>query len=92
MAMLGPDKLVTGGHFFHISRASKDPIPRNRIALLNLSDGSVDPWNPGITGRDGGNAIGPWDLLVDGNHLYIGGGFYEVAGLKRTHLTRFTFS
>ncbi len=92
VAMLGPDKLVTGGHFFHISRASKDPIPRNRIALLNLSDGSVDPWNPGITGRDGGNAIGPWDLLVDGNHLYIGGGFYEVAGLKRTHLTRFTFS
>ncbi len=43
-------------------------------------------------GRDGGRAIGPWDLLVDGNHLYIGGGFWEVAGLERTFLTRFTFS
>ena len=35
---------------------------------------------------------GPWDLLVDGNRLYVGGGFLDVAGLQRTHFTRFTLS
>lgn len=87
VAMLGAGKLIVGGHFGQIENKK-----RARIAQINLSDGAVDPWNPGITGPNGGAAIGPWDLLVDGNHLYIGGGFSEVAGLDRTFLTRFTFS
>lgn len=87
VAMLGAEKLVVGGHFSQVEGQK-----RARIAQLNLSDGSVDPWNPGIVGKDGGAAIGPWDLLVDDNHLYIGGGFWEVAGSDRTFLTRFTFS
>ena len=90
--MLGPDKLVVGGHFKHVDGAGYDPIPRNRIALLDLSSGFPEPWNPGITGENGTNAIGPWDLLVDENHLYVGGGFREVGGMKRTCLARFTFS
>jgi hypothetical protein len=87
VAMLGDDKLIVGGHFGQVQGGK-----RARIAQLNLSDGSLDPWNPGITGKDGAATIGPWDLLVDGNHLYIGGGFWEVAGLERTFLTRFTTS
>jgi trimeric autotransporter adhesin len=87
VAMLGDDKLIVGGHFGQIQGGK-----RARIAQLNLSDGKLDPWNPGITGKAGAATIGPWDLLVDGNHLYIGGGFWEVAGLERTFLTRFTFS
>jgi hypothetical protein len=93
VAMLGPDKLIIGGHFSQIQDVNGgSDIKRTRIAQLNLSDGSVDPWNPGIEGKDGSAAIGPWDLLVDENHLYIGGGFWKVAGLERTFLTRFTFS
>jgi len=87
-AMLGPDKVIIGGHLSHV----KDGVPRTRIAMVNLSDGSADPWNPAITGKDGTKAIGPWDLLVDENHLYVGGGFYEVSGLVRTRFARFTFT
>jgi hypothetical protein len=93
VTMLGPDKLIIGGHFSQIQDVNGGPgIKRTRIAQLNLSDGSVDPWNPGIEGKDGAGTIGPWDLLVDENHLYIGGGFWKVGGLDRTFLTRFTFS
>jgi hypothetical protein len=87
VAMLGAEKVVVGGHFGQVGGQK-----RAAIAMLNLSDGSVDPWNPGITQKDGAKTIGPWDLLVDENHLYIGGGFWEVAGLDRTFLARFTFS
>jgi hypothetical protein len=88
-AMLGPDKVIVGGHFSQL----KDGVKRARIGMINLSDGSVDPsWNPGIQGLNGGAAIGPWDLLVDENHLYVGGGFGEVGGLTQTHFARFTFT
>ena len=87
--MLGPNKVVVGGHFSQL----KDGVKRTRIGMINLSDGSVDPsWAPAIQGKDGGAAIGPWDLLVDENHVYVGGGFYEVGGLVRTHFARFTFT
>jgi hypothetical protein len=91
--MLGPDKLVVGGHFKHIDGPGLERTPRNRIALLTLSNGDPDPWNPGIMPRDGQTAVvGPWDLLVDENHLYIGGLFWKVAGLDQHCFTRFTFS
>ena len=89
LAMLGPDKIIIGGHFSQV-----DGKKRTRIAELNLTDGSVDPsWAPAIDG-DGTAAFvwGPWDLLVDGNHLYVGGGFKKVSGLPKTNLARFTFS
>jgi Bacterial Ig-like domain/RTX calcium-binding nonapeptide repeat (4 copies)/Domain of unknown function (DUF5122) beta-propeller len=84
VAMLGPDKLVIGGHFSQV-----DGIKRTRIALLNLSDGSLDPWAPAVDGE----FFGPWDLLVDEQlgHLYVGGGFTTVAGLPRTYLARFSW-
>ena len=88
-AMLGPDKVIIGGHFSQV----KDGVKRTRIAMINLSDGSADPsWDPAIQGKDGGAAIGPWDLLVDDNRLYVGGGFYEVGGSVRTFFARFTFT
>jgi len=87
--MLGPDKVIVGGHFSQL----KDGVKRSRIGMINLSDGSVDPsWNPGIQGLNGGAAIGPWDLLVDENHLYVGGGFGDVSGVTQTHFARFTFT
>jgi hypothetical protein len=84
VAMLGPDKVVLGGHFGKVEREQ-----RTRIALVNLSDGSVDPdWSPAVDG----SFYGPWDLLVDENHLYVGGVFKTVDGLPRTYFARFTFT
>jgi Domain of unknown function (DUF5122) beta-propeller len=84
VAMLGADKVVLGGHFGQINGEQ-----RTRIALVNLSDGSLDPsWTPDVDG----SFYGPWDLLVDENHLYVGGAFKTVAGLPRTNFSRFTTS
>jgi hypothetical protein len=83
--MLGPDKVIVGGHFSQL----KDGVKRTRIGMINLSDGSVDPsWAPAVSGK----YLGPWDLLVDDNHLYVGGEFTSVAGLPRYNFTRFTFT
>jgi hypothetical protein len=84
VAMLGADKLIIGGHFSQVSGER-----RIRIAELNLSDGSLDPsWAPEVDG----SFLGPWDLLVDENHLYIGGAFQTVAGVTQTNFARFTFT
>ena len=93
VTMLGPDKVIIGGHFQWV----KDRVPRTRIAMVNLSNGSADPsWEPAITGKDGAKAIGPWDLLVDEDHLYVGGGFTEVrtggSVINQTHFARFSFT
>jgi hypothetical protein len=87
VAMLGSDKVILGGHFSQVDRQR-----RLRIAAVNLSDGSVDPaWSPSIEGDVNGDfAWGPWDLLVDGNRLYVGGGFRYVAGQTRTNFASFT--
>lgn len=94
VAMLGADKLVIGGHFSNVTEDARvvptaKRWPRTRIALLNLEDGSVDQsWDPKVDG----NFFGPWDLLVEGNHLWVGGQFQTVDGLPKTHLARFTFT
>ncbi len=94
VAMLGPEKLIIGGHFSNVTEDSRavpgaKRYPRTRIAMLDLEDGSVDQsWAPAVDG----NFFGPWDLLVEGNHLWVGGQFQTVSGLPRTHLARFTFA
>jgi hypothetical protein len=83
--MLGPDKVIVGGHFSQL----KDGVKRERLGMVNLSDGSVDnSWAPAVSGK----YMGPWDLLVDDNRLYVGGEFTSVAGLPRYNFTRFTFT
>lgn len=84
MTMLGPDKIVIGGHFGQF-----DGVNRKGVALINLSDGSVDGnWAPAVDG----NFVSVWETFVDDNHVYIGGSFQSVAGLPKTYLTRFTFT
>jgi hypothetical protein len=92
VTMLGPDKVILGGHFKWV----KDRVPRTCIAMVNLSDGSADPsWNVALT-AGATKAIGPWDLLVDENHLYAGGHFTEVrtggSVINQTAFVRFTFT
>jgi Ca2+-binding RTX toxin-like protein len=86
VTMLGPDKAVFGGHF-----GQWDGVKVAGIALINLSDGSVDlSWNPTLE-AGGTGFITIWETLVDENHLYIGGLFNKVEGLPRTHLARFSW-
>jgi len=81
--MLGEDKVIVGGHFSQL----KDGVKRERLGMINLSDGSVDSsWAPPVSGK----YLGPWDLLVDDNHLYVGGEFTSVAGLPRYNFARFS--
>jgi hypothetical protein len=86
VTMLGPDKAVFGGHF-----GQWDNVKVAGIALINLSDGSVDPsWAPALT-AGGSGFVSIWETFVDENHLYIGGLFNSVEGQPRTHLARFSW-
>jgi hypothetical protein len=77
------ERVVIGGHFEVIRGQS-----RPRIAALDPATGNLDMvWNPGITGQWGG----PWSMLVEANHLWVGGQFTTVAGQAQYFLTRFTF-
>jgi hypothetical protein len=94
VAMRGEDKLIIGGHFSKVYDVSNPKgITRTRIAQLNLADGSVDPaWNHTVDGTSTQGVMGPWDLLVDENRLYVGGSFTLVDGVPRTQFARFTFA
>jgi hypothetical protein len=81
VALLG-DELIIGGHFTSVTRFS-----RIRIASVFISNGAVEPnWHPDIEG----SFFGPWDLLVDGNHVWVGGQFDTVGGVPQYFLARFT--
>ncbi len=53
-------------------------VARNYIAHLN-ADGSLDPWNPNVTGQ-------VLALLRVGSTLYVGGNFNNIGGQARSHL------
>jgi hypothetical protein len=87
VTMLGPDKAVFGGHF-----GQWDNFKVAGIAMINLSDGSVDPsWQPTLT-AGGSGFVSIWETFIDDNHLYIGGLFNSVEGQPRTNFARFTFT
>jgi hypothetical protein len=86
IAMLGPDKILIGGHFSHWREGK-----RTGIALINLSDGSVDPsWAPVLTA----NFVSVWETYVDeqSHKVYIGGLFNVVEGVPQTFFARFSFT
>jgi hypothetical protein len=86
LTMLGPDKIVIGGHFSHFN-----DVRRPGVALVNLSDGTVDTgWAPALTAANG--FVSVWETFVDGDRVYIGGLFNTVAGFPRTNLARFAYT
>ena len=95
VAVLG-DRLILGGHFSQIEDlfdVCPQDCKRTRIASVDLATGRVSAdWAPSVQGQ----FYGPWDLLVDGNRLYVGGAFTEVesGGIvdRQTMFARFTFS
>ena len=82
--MLGPDKLVIGGHF-----GQYDGAKRTGLALINLSDGSIDTtsWNP-APDLTAVNFVSVWETFVDEetNHIYVGGTYQTVAGADAPQL------
>ncbi|MCX7589821.1 MAG: choice-of-anchor D domain-containing protein, partial [Patescibacteria group bacterium] len=70
-------KLYIGGTF-----TSVDNQPRNRLAAINTSDGSlINSFNPNING-----AIYSLAISSDNQKLYIGGDFESVNGQTRNRL------
>ena len=69
-------KVYLGGYF-----GSIDGKGRRFLGALDQS------WAPEFDG----NFFGPWDLLVEGNHLWVGGQLQAVDGVPRTPPARFTF-
>ncbi len=87
-AMLGPNKIVIGGHFGQF-----DGQKRTGLALINLADGTVDTanWSPSpeLTAT---NFVSVWETYVDENHVYVGGTFSTVAGESRPNYARFALT
>jgi hypothetical protein len=86
VAMLGPDKVLFGGHFSNWIDGK-----RTGIALVNLSDGSVDPsWAPVLTAT----FVSVWETYVDeqSHKVYIGGLFNTVEGVPQTYFARFSYT
>jgi hypothetical protein len=86
VAMLGPDKVLFGGHFSNWIDGK-----RTGIALVNLSDGSVDPsWAPVLTA----SFVSVWETYVDeqSHKVYIGGLFNTVEGVPQTFFARFSYT
>ncbi len=86
VAMLGPDKVVIGGHFGQFA-----DVKTTGIALINLSDGTVDThWLPRLEA----NFVSVWETYVDEqtHKVYIGGLFNVVEGQPQTYFARFTYT
>lgn len=79
------DRVLFGGHFSQIDSASQDNVKRTRFAAFNFA-GAIDPWAPSFEGR----FLGPWDILVDGNKVWVGGDFTTVSGVSQRGIARFT--
>ncbi len=73
------DTLYIGGNFDTVGG-----VARNDLAAIDLSNGSVTSWNPGVTGGFGG--VTGLGLSSDGSTLYVGGNFTGLGGSARNSL------
>jgi hypothetical protein len=78
-------RVLFGGHFGQIDATNQNNAKRTRFAVVNF-EGEIDPWAPTFEGR----FLGPWDILVDGNHVWVGGDFTTVSGVGQRGIARFT--
>jgi len=51
-------------------------VTRNHAAAINLTTGALLPWNPNVNGVVSA-------IFVNGNNVYLGGGFGTVGGVSR---------
>lgn len=71
------NQLFVGGGFLRIAGQ-----PRNSVAAFDLTTGELLPWAPVVaTGNGGPSSV--QSLAVQGNIVYLGGRFTQVAGQPR---------
>ena len=56
--------------------AGTGEVTRNHAAAINLTTGALLPWNPNVNGLVSA-------IYVNGNNMYLGGGFGTVGGVSR---------
>jgi hypothetical protein len=71
--------LYLGGHFHAASSQ-----PREKLAALNPSTGSVDPWNPGAN-----SVAGVYAVRAGSNALHLGGDFTVIGGRNQPRYAQF---
>jgi len=71
-----------GGHF---TMFDDDDISRTFFAEVDAYTGALTRWDPLATGTN----KGVWSLVVDGQHLYAGGGFTHFDGVKQRLFAKF---
>lgn len=79
------NRVLFGGHFSQIDATNQSNVKRTRFAVVNFA-GQIDPWAPSFEGR----FLGPWDIFVDGNKVWVGGDFKTVTGEAQRGVARFT--
>ena len=79
------DRVLLGGHFSQIDATDRPNVKRTRFAVVDF-EGRIDPWDPSFEGR----FLGPWDIVVDGNRVWVGGDFTHVSGQPQRGIARFT--
>jgi hypothetical protein len=79
------DRVLFGGHFSQINPVNADHLKRTRFAVVDFF-GNADPWAPSFDG----SFYGPWEILVRGNQVWVGGAFTTVSGVPQSNIARFT--
>lgn len=85
--------LIIGGHFDKtngFTQTVTDTLPTNDLAAIDLTTGSVLPWQPGTSG--GGSQL--WAVTAAGeiDQLAVGGEFDVIAGVTQSNAGRFALA
>ncbi len=83
-------RVLFGGHFSQVSIIGQQGnIKRTRFAVADFNGVVQTDWVPTFGGVF---KTGPWDILVDGSQVWVGGGFSRVSGATQWDIARFTNS
>jgi hypothetical protein len=88
VALYGTQRVMFGGHFANtpIAPNTATKVKRVRFATTDFGGNAFNDWTPEFSGK----FFGPWDILVDGNRVWVGGAFTDVSGSAQFMLARFS--
>lgn len=88
VALYGTQRVMFGGHFANtpVAPGTTTKVKRVRFATADLGGNALNDWTPEFSGK----FFGPWDILVDGSHVWVGGAFTDVSGSAQFMLARFS--
>jgi hypothetical protein len=88
VALYGTQRVMFGGHFANtpVAPGTTTKVKRVRFATADFGGNAFNDWTPEFSGK----FFGPWDILVDGTHVWVGGAFTDVSGSAQFMLARFS--